>query len=61
MVETEYSPLESTQLESTQRKYVNELHRFEVWCDKVRLSALPASSETVERYCAAVLMSKDDL
>ena len=31
-----------------------------MWCDKARLSALPASPETVERYCAAVLMSKDN-
>ena len=46
--------------ESTQWKYINEFHCFGVWCDKARLSALPASPETVERYCAAVLMSKDD-
>ena len=45
---------------SSQRKYINEFHRFEVWCDKARLSDLPASPETVERYCAAVLMSKDN-
>ena len=31
-----------------------------MWCDKARLSALQASPETVEQYCAAVLMSKDD-
>ena len=43
--------------ESTQWKYINEFHCFGVWCDK---AALPASPETVERYCAAVLMSKDD-
>ena len=46
--------------ESTQRKYVNEFHQFEMWYDKARLSALPASPETVERYCAAILMNKDD-
>ena len=50
-----------SQAESTQQKYINEFHCFEVWCDKARLSALPASPETVERYCATVLMSKDDL
>ena len=45
---------------STQRKYVNEFHRFETWCRTRRLCPLPALPSTVERYCAFVLLNKDD-
>ena len=48
-----------SRVESTQRKYINEFHCFEVWCDKARLSALPASPDEQGRSVSRADFERD--
>lgn len=45
---------------SMRRKYVNEFHIFDVWCRRHVLDTLPVTPSTVERYCAVLLLSKEE-